>query len=155
VEPNQTKPKDSMQSLTRKEYNKRMSEGLSLPMSFMLVEENGFQLPVFLTSGAAAAVENPRMTDPEVRMAVCKLADLVEFYHVGQTDRPVQTPFSDFMEGPDAMKLQYADVLQTYISKSLVHVEEWLQTRPTKEWECADLVPMAKEHVRVLRAANF
>jgi len=59
------------------------------------------------------------------------------------------------MEGPDAMKLQYADVLQTYISKSLVHVEEWLQTRPTKEWECADLVPMAKEHVRVLRAANF
>ena len=43
-------------SLTRKEYNHRTREGLALPKSFMLVEENGTETPVFLTSGAAAAV---------------------------------------------------------------------------------------------------
>ena len=95
------------------------------------------------------------MKEQKVRVAVAKLADLVEYYHVGQTDRPVETPFSDFMEGEDALKLQYADVLEAHISKSLVYVEKWLQTRPTKDWEKADLVPMAKEYVRVLRAAKF
>ena len=144
-----------MQSLTRKEYEHKTREGLALPKSFMLVEANGMETAVFLTSGAAAAVENPRMKEQNVRVAAAKLADLVEYYHVGQTDRPVETPFSDFMEGEDALKLEYADVLEAHISKSLLYVEKWLQTRPTKDWECADLVPMAKEYVRVLRAAKF
>ncbi len=95
------------------------------------------------------------MLDTTVRVAVGKLADLTEFYHVGETDRPVQTPFSDFLEGGDGFKMQYADVLEAHIAKALLHVENWLQTRPQKDWECADLVPMAKDYVRVLRAAGF
>ncbi len=144
-----------MQSLTRKEYDRRTREGLGFPESFMLVEDNGVQMYVAMTFGAAAAVENPRMKESNVRVAVAKLADLVEFYHVGVTDRPVDTPFSDLLEGPDAWKPENADVLEAHISKSLVHVESWLQTRPTKDWEKADLVPMAKEYVRVLREAKF
>jgi hypothetical protein len=142
-----------MQSLTRREYDRRMNRGLALPTSFMLVEESGVQLPVFLTSGAAAAVENPRLTDPYVRASVCKLADLVEFYHVGQAERPPRTPFSDLMEGPDAYKLQHADALHAHIVAALARVERWLQTRPPAD--CADLVPMAQQHVRALRALGF
>ena len=144
-----------MQSLTRKEYDHRTREGLAMPESFMLVEANGVQTAVEMTSGAAAAVENPRMKDSKVRVAVSNLADLVEFYHVGVTDRPVDTPFSDFMQGPHALKLKNADVFEAHIKKSLLHVERWLRTRPTKDWESADLVPMAKECVRVLREAKF
>jgi hypothetical protein len=144
-----------MQSLTREEYDHMTREGLTMPKSFMLVEANGVHTCVVMTSGAAAAVENPRMKDPNVRVAVTNLADLVEFYHVGVTDRPVDTPFSDFMYGPDALKLENADVLEAHIRKSLLHVETWLLTRPTKDWESADLVPMAKEYVRVLREAKF
>jgi len=144
-----------MECLSREEVDQRTREGRSMPRSFMMVEKNGTQTAVFLTSGAAAAVENPRMTDPKVRVAAAKLADLTEFYHVGQTDRPMFCPFSEFLEGPDAMTLQNADVLAAHISKALVHVEKWLQTRPTKDWERADLVPMAKEYVRVLREAGF
>jgi hypothetical protein len=144
-----------MASLTRKEYDRMVCEGRALPSSFVLIERDGTRRDVFLTAGAAAAVENPRMLDTTVRVAVGKLADLTEFYHVGQTDRPAQTPFSDFLECGDGFKMQYADVLEAHIAKALLHVENWLQTRPQKDWECADLVPMAKDYVRVLRAAGF
>jgi hypothetical protein len=103
-----------MQSLTRKEYDHRTREGLAMPESFMLVEANGVHTYVAMTSGAAAAVENPRMKDSKVRVAVANLADLVEFYHVGVTDRPVDTPFSDFMQGPHELKLENADVFEEY-----------------------------------------
>jgi hypothetical protein len=144
-----------MASLTRKEYDRMVCEGRALPSSFVLIERDGTRRDVFLTAGAAAPVENPRMLDTTVRVAVAKLADLVEFYHVGETDRPVDSPFSDFLECGDGFKMQYADVLEAHVAKALLHVENWLQTRPQKDWECADLVPMAKEYVRVLRAAGF
>jgi hypothetical protein len=144
-----------MASLTRKQYDRMVCEGRALPTSFVLIEADGTRKDVFLTAGAAAAVENPRMLDQQVLAAVARRADLTEFYHVGLTERPVQTPFSDFLEGGDALKLQHADVLEAHVAKALLHVENWLQTRPKKEWESVDLVPMAKDYVRVLRAAGF
>lgn len=144
-----------MASLTRKEYDRMVCEGRALPSSFVLIERDGTRRDVFLTAGAAAPVENPRMLDQQVLTAVARLADLVEFYHVGLAERPADSPFSDFLEGADALKLKYADVLEAHVAKALLHVENWLQTRPQKDWECADLVPMAKEYVRVLRAAGF
>ena len=144
-----------MASLTRKDYDRMVCEGRALPTHFVLIEADGTRKDVFLTAGAAAAVENPRMLDTTVRVAAGKLADLTEFYHVGQTDRPAQTPFSDFLECGDGFKMQYADVLEAHVAKALLHVENWLQTRPKKEWESVDLVPMAKDYVRVLRAAGF
>jgi len=144
-----------MASLTRKDYDRMVCEGRALPTHFVLIEADGTRKDVFLTAGAAAAVENPRMLDKQVLAAVARLADLVEFYHVGLAERPADSPFSDFLEGADALKLKYADVLEAHVAKALLHVEKWLRTTPKKEWECADLVPMAKDYVRVLRAAGF
>jgi len=144
-----------MASLTRKDYDRMVCEGRALPTTFVLIEPDGTRKDVFLTAGAAAAVENPRMLDQQVLAAVARLADLVEFYHVGLAERPVDSPFSDFLEGADALKLQYADVLEAHVKKALLHVEKWLGTHPKKEWERADFIPMAKDYVRVLRAAGF
>jgi len=144
-----------MASLTRKDYERMVCEGRALPTTFVLIEPDGTRQDVFLTAGAAAAVENPRMLDQQVLAAVARLADLVEFYHVGLAERPKDSPFSDFLEGADALKIKYADVLEAHVKKALIHVENWLKTQPKKEWECADLVPMAKDYVRVLRKAGF
>ena len=128
-------------------------QGLALPANFTLVEEDGREKDVFLTFGAAAAVENARMKDADVRWAVSCVADLVDFYHVGREEMPTRTDFSNFLESGDAFKAEHAGRLEGYINTSLARVEAWLQSR--KKDDCADLVGMARRCASVLREAKF
>ena len=128
-------------------------EGLALPANFTLVEEDGREKDVFLTFGAAAAVENARMKDPDVRWAVSCVADLVDFYHVGRDEMPTRTDFSNFLESGDAFKAEHAGRLEAYINTSLARVEAWLQSREPDD--CADLLSMATRSASVLRRAKF
>ena len=64
-----------MLEFTRTEYEHKMLAGEGMPQEFVLVEPDGTKTHVFLTSGAAAPVENPRFKDPaqtywRVRMAI-------------------------------------------------------------------------------------
>jgi hypothetical protein len=142
-----------MTTLTRNEYDRMSREGLALPTNFTLVEADGRTKDVFLTFGAAAAVENALMKDPEVRWAVQCLADLVDFYHVGREEMPVDAKFSNFLESGDAFKVDHAGRLEGYINTSLPSVETWLQSREPDD--CADLVGTATRCVSVLRGAKF
>ena len=145
--------KTDMTTLTRKEYERMSLEGLALPANFTLVEEDGCKKDVFLTFGAAAAVENARMKNPDVRWAVTCVADLVDFYHVGCDEMPTRTDFSNFLESGDAYKAEHAGLLEGYVNSGLFQVEAWLQNR--KADDCADLVSMATRSTSVLRAAKF
>ena len=145
--------KADMTTLTRKEYDRKSREGLALPANFTLVEEDGRTKDVFLTFGAAAAVENARMKNPDVRWAVSCVADLVDFYHVGREEMPTESEFSNFLESGDAFKAEHAGRLEGYINTSLVQVDAWLQNR--KKDDCADLVGMATQCTRLLREAKF
>lgn len=145
--------KADMTTLTRKEYDRMSREGLALPTNFTLVEEDGREKDVFLTFGAAAAVENVRMKNPDVRWAVECLADLVDFYHVGRKEMPVDAKFSNFLESGDAFKVEHAGRLEGYINTSLVEVEAWLQSRESDD--CVDLVGTARRCASVLREAKF
>ena len=138
-----------MLSFTRQDYERMLCEGRALPTNFILIERNGTRKEVFLPSGAAAAVENPPLKSPEVRDALTRLADLVDFYHVGSTARPDKTPLSDFIESGDAYKVQHDDKLRDLIQSALYRVENWLHTR--KEEDRVDLVDMANSCVAVLR----
>jgi hypothetical protein len=142
-----------MTTLTRKEYDRMSREGLALPTNFTLVEEDGREKDVFLTFGAAAAVENVRMKDADVRWAVSCVADLVDFYHVGCDKMPTKTDFSNFLESGDAFKAEHAGRLEGYINTSLARVEAWLQSREPDD--CADLLSMATRSASVLRRAKF
>jgi hypothetical protein len=142
-----------MTTLTRKEYDRMSREGLALPTNFTLVEEDGREKDVFLTFGAAAAVENVRMKDADVRWAVSCVADLVDFYHVGREEMPTKTDFSNFLESGDAFKAEHAGRLEGYINTSLARVEAWLQSREPDD--CADLLSMATRSASVLRRAKF
>ena len=145
--------KADMTTLTRKEYDRMSREGLALPTNFTLVEEDGREKDVFLTFGAAAAVENARMKDADVRWAVSCVADLVDFYHVGCEEMPTRTDFSNFLESGDAFKAEHAGRLEGYINTSLARVEAWLQSREPDD--CADLLSMATRSASVLRRAKF
>ena len=59
-----------MQSLTRKQDEEIRLAGHALPSQFELVESNGTRNNVFLTYGAAAAVENPRLKNQDVNDAM-------------------------------------------------------------------------------------
>ena len=142
-----------MQTLTRAEYERMSLEGLALPANFTLVEEDGREKDVFLTFGAAAAVENARMKDADVRWAVSCVADLVDFYHVGREEMPTRTDFSNFLESGDAFKAEHAGRLEGYINTSLARVEAWLQSREPDD--CADLLSMATRSASVLCRAKF
>ena len=142
-----------MTTLTRKEYDRLSREGLALPTNFTLVEEDGREKDVFLTFGAAAAVENVRMKDADVRWAVSCIADLVDFYHVGCEEMPTRTDFSNFLESGDAFKAEHAGRLEGYINTSLARVEAWLQSREPDD--CPDLLSMATRSASVLRRAKF
>ena len=117
------------------------------------MEADGRKKDVFLTFGAAAAVENARMKDPDVRWAVTCVADLVDFYHVGREEMPTRADFSNFLESGDAFKAEHAGLLEGYINASLLQVEAWLQSREPDD--CADLLSMATRSASVLRRANF
>ena len=145
--------KADMTTLTRKEYDRLSREGLALPTNFTLVEEDGRKKDVFLTFGAAAAVENARMKNPDVRWAVECLADLVDFHHVGRKEMPADAKFSNFLESGDAFKVDHAGRLEGYINTSLAEVEAWLQSR--KKDDCVDLVGTARRCASVLREAKF
>ena len=145
--------KADMTTLTRQEYDHMSREGLALPTNFTLVEEDGRRKDVFLTLGAAAAVENARMKNPDVRWAVECLAYLVDFYHVGREEMPTRADFSNFLESGDAYKNEHAGRLEGYINTSLAIVETWLQSR--KEDDCARLVGTATWCASVLREAKF
>ena len=142
-----------MERLTRAEYERMSLQGLALPANFTLVEADGRKKDVFLTFGAAAAVENARMKDPDVRWAVTCVADLVDFYHVGRDEMPTRTDFSNFLESGDAFKAEHAGKLEAYINTSLARVEAWLQSREPDD--CADLLSMATRSASVLRRAKF
>jgi hypothetical protein len=138
-----------MPTFTRHEYDRMVCEGRSLPTNFTLIERNGTKKEVFLTSGAAAAVENPPLQSPRVRDALTWLSDLVDYYHVGSAERPDQTPLSDFIESGEAYKVQHDDKLRGLIQSALGRVENWLHTR--EDTDCADLVDKASACVAVLR----
>jgi hypothetical protein len=142
-----------METLTRAEYERMSLQGLALPANFTLVEADGRKKDVFLTFGAAAAVENARMKDPDVRWAVTCVADLVDFYHVGREEMPTRADFSNFLESGDAFKAEHAGLLEGYVNAGLLQVEAWLQSR--KPDDCADLLSMATRSASVLRRANF
>ena len=142
-----------MTTLTRKEYDRMSLEGLALPANFTLVEEDGCKKDVFLTFGAAAAVENARMKDADVRWAVTCIADLVDFYHVGREEMPARPDFSNFLESGDAFKTEHAGRLEGYINTSLARVDVWLQSREPDDH--ADLLSMATRSTSVLRATKF
>ena len=145
--------KADMTTLTRKEYDRLSREGLALPTNFTLVEEDGREKDVFLTFGAAAAVENVRMKNPDVRWAVECLADLVDFHHVGREEMSADAKFSNFLESGDAFKVDHAGRFEGYINTSLAEVEAWLQSRESDD--CADLVGTARRCASVLREAKF
>ena len=142
-----------MTTLTRKEYDRLSREGLAMPTNFTLVEADGRKKDVFLTFGAAAAVENARMKDADVRWAVTCIADLVDFYHVGRKEMPSSADFSNFLESGDAYKAEHAGRLEGYVNSGLLQVEAWLKSR--KADDCADLVGTAMRSTSVLREAKF
>ena len=142
-----------MLEFTRTEYEHKMLAGEGMPREFVLVEPDGTKTHVFLTSGAAAPVENPRFKDPAVRQAVTWLADLLEYYHVDLLEKPQATPFSDILESADGNSLEHAPVMEAMIKNGLVRLEAWLDG-PT-HGDHADLLHMAEKCVAELRLADF
>jgi hypothetical protein len=142
-----------MLELTREQYERRLLEGESLPTEFIRIEADGTKSHVFLTSGAAAAVENPRLKNPEIRQAVTMLADLLEFYHVDRDERPVDTPLSDFLESKDAYTIAHASVLEKMVREGTTRLGKWINNRKCDDKE--DLVDDANLACFVLRCEGF
>ena len=69
-----------MDLMTRDGNTRRIIQDEGLLTSLDLIEPDGTIKTVFLTSGAAVGVYNPRLHDPDTRMVLTALTDLCDFH---------------------------------------------------------------------------
>jgi len=142
-----------MLELTREQYERRLLDGECLPPEFIRIEADGTKKHVFLTSGKATPVENPRFQDPDVFRAVVMLADLLEYYHVDRGERPVETPLSNILKRDDVFTLAQASALEEMVREGTTRLGKWINNRRCDDKE--DLVDDANLACFVLRCEGF